>query len=149
MAAILFRSQCVNNNWTGQLLRLLSAAINISCVLGRRQGGHVVCCCHIEAQVTLPTFQRRYFSNETFWNVSVFIEISMLFIPRGLVYSSSSLVFVPRRYLNQLWPSSPTHICVTRHHWVIPRNVVFVWEHKDGECMFFRHCPKIPQIAVN
>ena len=64
----------------------------------------------------------RIFLNE---NVRILIQISLKFVPKGPIDNKSILVQVmagteqaTSHYLNQCWPYSLTHICVTRPQWV-------------------------------
>ena len=65
---------------------------------------------------------KHIFFNE---NVRLPLQISLKFVPRGSNDNKSALVLVwlgagpvTKRYLNQCWPDSPTHICGTRGRWV-------------------------------
>ena len=55
----------------------------------------------------------------------ILIQISLKFVPKGLIDNQSALVQVmawwhqpTNHYLNQRWPSSLTHICGTKGRWV-------------------------------
>ena len=62
------------------------------------------------------------FLNENVW---IPMKISLKFVPKGPIDNIPALVQIiawreqaTSHYLNQWWPSSTTHICVTRPQWV-------------------------------
>ena len=58
---------------------------------------------------------KRIFVNE---NVKISINISLKFVPKGLINNIPALVQIMDHYLNQWWLIYWRHICVTRPQWI-------------------------------
>ena len=73
-----------------------------------------------------PRQNRRHFEDDVFKcnllneNVWIPIKISLQFVSKVPINNipTSVQILATSHYLNQWWPSSTTHICVTRPHWV-------------------------------
>ena len=81
------------------------------------------------------------FMNE---KVCISIQILLTFDPMGPIYKNLALVHVmepaPSHYLNECWPSSPTHICGTRLKSVNASCVItYNWFYNISDVKFIKH----------